>query len=80
MGERAQAQDVQPRSSWRVTEKGRVFRGGGQKHDVAGFQQRQEKVLLGLGKPVQLVENENLLALIRSRRAASPASGALTRT
>ena len=55
-----QAQHMQPgKQLARDAERG-IFRGGSQQGKLAGFHQWQEKILLGLGKAVQFVKNEDL--------------------
>ena len=60
--ELAQPQDVQSRQELAGHAEGRVFRGRGDHGEIAGFQQRQEKVLLRLGEAVQFVEDEDVHA------------------
>ena len=72
MGQRSQAQDVQPGQELARDGKRRVFCGGGQQHDLAGLQDGQEKVLLRLGKAVQLIQDEDFLAFDQLAQGGQP--------
>ena len=60
--QRTQAQHMQAGKELTRHAEGGIFRGAGQQGQLAGFQQRQEKILLGFGKAVQLVQHQHLHA------------------
>ena len=58
--QRAQPQHMQARKELPRHAEGGIFRRAGQQRQLAGFQQRQKEILLGLGKTVQFVQHQHL--------------------
>ena len=75
-GERLQLQDQRPRQQRRDDRERRVLRGGRDQQHHPVLDGGQQRVLLGLGEPVHLVDEQHGLLAVRGRPAGDVDDGA----